>query len=195
MVRNLFGRFKMRLLIVIVLAAVVGLIMQSSSASKEVVEPVLQYIMETDYDIQDVFSGFIHIPDGNEMRTLPVSTEVVLKMPCDFVNIERSYGWHWSSEKEKQEFCPGMYLQVTDNTLVKPILAGSVEEVQKEAGNGTVRIKHAGNLVSIYGGLKDIEVTQGSKVVADQAIGKTGESFYFELRSQDGPVNPQSIFK
>ena len=189
----MFGRFKNRLLIVIVLAALAGLIMQSSSSSKEVVEPVLQYIMETDYDIEKVFSGYIHIPGG--AGALPASTEVVLKMPCDFVDIERSYGWHWSSEVEKEEFCPGMYLKVEDNTLVKPVLAGSVEEVQKEAGSSTVRIKHAGNLVSVYGGLKEIEVTQGSKVAVNQAIGKTGESFYFELRSQDGPVNPKSIFK
>lgn len=191
MVRNIFGRFKIRLLIVIVLAAVVGMIMQSSSSSKEVVEPVLQYIMETDYNIEEVFSGFIHIPDGNGVSSLPASTEAVLKMPCDFVDIERSYGWHWSSEQKKQEFCPGMYLHVNENTSVKPILTGSVEET----GNGTVRIKHAGNMVSIYGGLKEIKVSQGSKVEVDQIIGKTSDSFYFELRSEDGPVNPQSIFK
>lgn len=195
MVRNLFARFKIRLLVVIVLATVVGLIMQSSSTSKEVVEPVLQYIMETDYNIEDVFSGFIHTPDRNELDSLSAATDVVLKMPCDFVDIERSYGWHWSAEQKKQEFCPGMYLQVTENTSVKPILAGSVEEVREEAGNGTVQIKHAGNMVSIYGGLKDIKVNQGNKVTAEQIIGQTGESFYFELRSKDGPVNPQSIFK
>lgn len=191
----MFGRFKNRLLIVVVLAALSGLIMQSGSSSKEVVEPVLQYIMETDYNLEKVFSGYLHIPNGNGVRALPASTEVVLKMPCDFVDIERSYGWHWRSEVDKEEFCPGMYLKVADNTLVKPVLAGSVEEVKKEAGSSTVRIKHADNLVSIYGGLKEIEVTQGSKVAVNQAIGKTGESFYFELRSQDGPVNPKSIFK
>ncbi len=191
----MFGRFKIRLLIVIVLAAMAGLIMQSGSPSKEVVEPVLQYIMATDYDIDKAFSGYLHIPGGNGVRTLPASTEAVLKMPCDFVDIEQGYGWHWNSKVEKQQFCPGMYLKVADNTLVKPILAGSVEEVQQESGNGTVRIKHTGNLVSIYGGLKEIEVNQGSKVAVNQAIGKTGQSFYFELRSQDGPVNPQSIFK
>lgn len=195
MVRILFSRFKIRLLFVIVLAAVVGLIMQSSSASKEVVEPVLQYIMEKDYNIEEVFSGFIHIPDSKGGRSSPAATEVVLKMPCDFVDIEKTYGWHWSAEKEKQEFCPGMYLHVTENTPVKPILTGSVQEVQDEEGNSTVRIKHTGNMVSIYGGLKEIEVSQGSKVEVNQVIGKTGESFYFELRNQDGPLNPQSIFK
>ena len=73
------------------------------------------------------------------------------------------------------------------------VLPGSVAEVQAETG--TVRIKHTDALESIYGGLKEIEVSQGGKVDVNQAIGKTGERFYFELRSQDGPVNPQSIFK
>lgn len=191
MVRGFYGRFKIRLLIVIVLAAIVGLVMQSDSSSKEVVGPVLQYTMETDYDLEKVFSD-LHIP-GNEVQDLPVANDVVLKMPCDFVDIEQTYGWHWSSEVKKEEFCPGMYLKVADNTLVKPVLAGSVEEVQEKTG--TVHIKHTDKMESIYGGLKQINVKQGSKVEAEQAIGKTGRSFYFELRSEDGPVDPQSIFK
>lgn len=193
MVRVLFARFKIRLLIVIVLATVVGLIMQSGSSSKEIVEPVLQYMMKTDYDVDQVFSNYLHIPGGNEIRTLPATTDVVLKMPCDFVDIEKSYGWHWSDEVEKEEFCPGIYLKVTDSTPVKPILAGTVEEVQ--TGAGTVHIKHADNLISIYGGLKEIAVKPGTKIKVNQVIGTTGQSLYFELRSQDGPVNPQSIFK
>ena len=106
MVSNLFGRFKIRLLIVIVLVTVVGLIMQSSSSSKQVVEPVLQYMMETDYDLEEVFSGYLHIPGGSKTENVPVVNDVVLKMPCDFVDIERTYGWHWSSEVKKEEFCP-----------------------------------------------------------------------------------------
>jgi len=191
MVRSLYGRFKIRLLIVIMLAAIVGLVMQSDSSSRKVVEPVLQYMMETDYDIEKVFSD-MHMP-GNEVQDLPAANDVVLKMPCDFVDIEQTYGWHWRSEIKKEEFCPGMYLKVADNTLVKPILAGSVQEVQKK--NGTVLIKHADEMESVYGGLKQINVKQGSTVEVDQTIGRTGESFYFELRGEDGPVNPQSIFK
>ncbi len=191
----MLGSFRIRLLMVIVMAAMVGLIMQSGHSSKQVMEPVLHYIMDTDYDIQEVFSTYIHIPGGDKIKTLPTTTGTVLKMPCDFVDIERTYGWHYSPEVERQEFCPGIYFKVEDNTLVKPILAGTVENVQKEKGNGTVRIRHAANLVSIYGGLKEIKVEKEAKVTEGQAIGKTGERFYFEVRSQDGPVNPQSIFK
>jgi len=32
-------------------------------------------------------------------------------------------------------------------------------------------------------------------VLIEQVIGKTGDQFYFELRSKDDPVNPRSIFE
>jgi len=191
----MLGSFRIRLLIVIVLVAMVGLIMQSGHSSKEVVAPVLHYMMDTDYEIDKAFSTYIHKPDEDKMRALPTITGSVLKMPCDFVDIERNYGWHWSKEVEKTEFCPGIYFKVEDNTPVKPILPGYVEDLRLGQNNGTVRIKHAGNLVSVYGGLKEITVEKETRVAENQTIGKTGQRFYFEVRTQDGPVNPQSIFK
>lgn len=191
----MLGSFRIRLLLVIVVAAMVGLIMQSGHSSKQVMEPVLHYIMDTDYDVQDVFSSYIHIPGEKKIETLPVTTGTVLKMPCDFVDIEKSYGWHWSSEVMRSEFCPGIYFKVADNTLVKPILPGKVQDIDREQDNITVRIKHAGNFISVYGGLKEIMVEKETKIDEDQPLGKTGEHFYFEVRGEDGPVNPQSIFK
>lgn len=191
----MLGNFKIRFLLVIVMAAMVGLIMQSGHSSKRVMEPVLHYIMYTDYDIKEVFSPYINLPGVDKIENLPATTGTVLRMPCDFLDIERNYGWYWSSQAGKTEFCPGIYLKVTDNTLVKPILPGMVEYVQKDRTDGKVRIKHEGNLVSIYGGLKEIMVDNNTRLAEGQALGKTGEHFYFEVRSQDGPVNPQSIFK
>lgn len=191
----MLGNFKIRFLLVIVIAAMVGLIMQSGHSSKRIMEPVLHYIMYTDYDIKEVFSPYINLPGEDRIENLPVTTGNVIKMPCNFVDIERSYGWHWSQQTGRTEFCPGIYLKVTDNTLVKPILPGMVEYVQKDQSDGKVCIKHEGNLVSIYGGLKEIMVDNNTRLAEGQALGKTGERFYFEVRSQDDPVNPQSIFK
>lgn len=191
----MLGSFKIRLLMVIVMAAMVGLVMQSGHSSKRIMEPVLHYVMDANYDIQEVFSPYINLPGGDPIKNLPATTGTVLKMPCDFVDIERSYGWHWSKDVERTEFCPGIFFKVADNTLVKPILPGRVAEVQKDQANGTVRIQHEGELMSIYGGLKEIMVDKDAKVSEGQVLGKTGEHFYFEVRSPDGPVNPQSIFK
>ena len=189
-------RFKLRLLGVIVLVTIIGVIMQSGHSSKQLVEPVLQYIMDNEYDVGVVLSRYIEIPGIGDLKSaLPVSGGVVLRKPCDFLAIERSFGWHWSQEQQKQIFNQGIYLKVKDDTVVSPMLSGKVEEITRTAGIGTVLIKHDANLFSLYGGLKEVLVAQGSSIGEDKAIGRTGDSFYFEVRGKDGPVNPQSIFK
>ena len=188
--------FKLRLLGVIVLVAVVGLIMQSGQGSKQLVEPVLEYMMNNQYDVGKLISRYVNIPGAVDLtNALPVSGGTILRQPCEFLNIEHSYGWHWSQEEHKQKFCPGIYLKVKDNTTVKPILGGQVLEITTAANQGTVLLKHDGNICSLYGGLKEILVDKGTKVGEDKIIGRTGDSFYFEVRGKDGPVNPQSIFK
>jgi murein DD-endopeptidase MepM/ murein hydrolase activator NlpD len=189
-------RFKLRLLGVIVLVTVVGLIMQSGHTSRQLVEPVLEYMMDNKYDVGKLISRYVNIPGTVDLNNaLPVSAGNVLRQPCEFLDIEHSYGWHWSQEEKKQKFCPGIYLKVKDNTTVKPILGGQVLQITRADDQGTVLIKHEGNIYSLYGGLKEILVNEGNKVEEDKLIGRTGDSFYFEVRGKDGPVNPQSIFK
>ena len=191
----MFASFKIRLLMVIVLASVLGLVMQSNSPGKQAVEPVLQYIMKNDYDLNQAFSNFISRPGNQDIDKLPASTQTLLKAPCDFMRVEHNYGSFWSQALKRQEFYPGMSFKVANQTSVIAVLPGSVQSIQKNGTDLTVRIKHAGNLESVYGGLQEISVEKDSRVLMDQVIGKTGEHFYFELRSHDNPVNPQSIFK
>ncbi|HZK86711.1 MAG TPA: hypothetical protein VFC40_01950 [Syntrophomonas sp.] len=73
----MFASFKIRLLMVIVLASVLGLIMQSNSPGKQAVEPVLQYIMKNDYDLNQAFSNFISRPGNQDIDKLPPSTRKV----------------------------------------------------------------------------------------------------------------------
>jgi murein DD-endopeptidase MepM/ murein hydrolase activator NlpD len=188
--------FKLRLLGVIVLVAVVGMSMQSGHSSRQLVEPVLVYMMDNQYDVGKLISRYVNIPGvGDLTKALPVSGGTILRQPCEFLDIEHSYGWHWNQEEKKQKYNPGIYLKVKDNTTVKPILGGQVMEINNADNKGTVLIKHDGNIFSLYGGLKDILVDKGNDVGEDELIGRTGESFYFEVRGKDGPVNPQSIFK
>lgn len=192
MLRN----FKLKLLLVIVLVAAVGLAMQSGTNSKQVLEPVLKYVMENQYDVGKLISRYVKIPGSADMHNaLPVSGGTVLRQPCEFISVDRNFGWHWNQEERKQKFCPGIYLKVKDNTAVKPILSGQVVALSRADGLGTVSINHNDNFSSVYGGLKEILVEKGSKVGEDKLIGRTGESFYFEVRGKDGPVNPQSIFQ
>lgn len=190
-----FYSFKIRLLMVIVLAAVLGLVMQSNSPGKQAVEPVLRYIMTSDDTLTETFNHLIPQPADNSLTKLPASARTLLKAPCDYIKVEKNYGSYWSDELDRKAFNPGMSFKVAQSTPVKAVLPGTVQAITRAGQEYTVKIKHAGNLESIYGGLQKIDVKVDHPVLIEQVIGKTGDQFYFELRSKDDPVNPQSIFK
>lgn len=192
----MLGTFKIRMLVVIIIAGLIALVMQSGHSSKQVVEPVLAYIMGTDYELGKVISTYIHIPNGEKLKdSMPATGVKVLDTPCTFQNIDRKYGWYWNPSNRKQEFYPGIHLEVESNTEVKSMLEGQVEEIRDEEGEKVVTIRHNDEFVSVYGELKEVLVEKDSTVENKEIIGITGESLYFELRSKDGPVNPLSIFE
>jgi murein DD-endopeptidase MepM/ murein hydrolase activator NlpD len=192
----MLGSFKLRILLVIVLLAILGLVMQGNYSSKQVVEPVLRYIMETDYrdDLLRSASAIFHRGRDAE-RSQAVGGTGLLHMPCEFLKVEQNYGWYWNQADNKQEFCPGIYLLVEDNTLVTPTLTGEVSSISRDENGGTVTVQHNDGFYSVYGGLKEVLVENHSGLQLNTAIGKTGEHFYFELRTGEGPLDPQSIFK
>jgi hypothetical protein len=84
----MLGGFKLRMLAVIVIAAMVGLIMQSGNSSKKMVEPVLKYIMQTNYDVGRLVANYIPWPGkAGSSDALPVEALTVLKTPCDFLGL------------------------------------------------------------------------------------------------------------
>ena len=189
-------RFKIRLLAVIALVAVVGFIMQSGQASRQVVEPVLKYIMCDQYDVGAFISQYVHIPGTNEAAgLLPVAGGQVLQPPCQIVSIQRNYGWYWDQTEKKQKFSSGVVLEVNPGAAVNPIVGGQVLETGTAAGQGSVLVQHAGEFYSFYGGLLQTEVETGQTVAPNDVLGKSGANLYFEIRSQDGPVNPHSLFE
>ncbi|MEQ8200905.1 MAG: peptidoglycan DD-metalloendopeptidase family protein [Syntrophomonadaceae bacterium] len=188
--------FKIRLLVVIILVAVVSVIMQPGRTSRQAVEPVLKYIMHNRYDVGAVISKYVHIPGTNEAAgLLPVSGGQVLQPPCEIISIQRNYGWYWDKTEKKQKFSSGVILEVSPGTTVKPIVGGQVMETGAVGGQGSVLIKHAGEFYSFYGGLVQTGVEPGQAVELGDVLGASGANLYFEVRSKDGPVNPHSLFE
>lgn len=188
--------FKLKMLGVIVIIAVLGMLMQSEQYGRQYVQSALKYVMDNKYDLRAVLARYVQIPGWEDLNTtLPVSSGVVLHKPCEYLDIELHYGWHWDQDEKKNKFNPGIQLKVVENTEVKPIMRGTVVRVASASGGTTVLIQHESNLQSLYGGLSQVMVQEGESIIADTLIGRTGESFYFEVRGDDGPVNPQSIFK
>ncbi|HEX3012222.1 MAG TPA: M23 family metallopeptidase [Syntrophomonadaceae bacterium] len=189
----MIGSFRIRLLVVIVLSALAGFLMQASPGSRQTVEPVIKYIMGKNYNVEAVFSRMA-AKIGSYTST-PVTTDNVLQLPCRFTGIDRNYGWFFNLKENKQEFYPGINLKVEDNSLVRPVMPGQVEKITVDGNTRSILIKHDSGYYSLYGGLKEILVTENDKVILDSVLGKTNKTFYFELRNQDGPVDPQYIFK
>lgn len=193
----MIGGFKIRILVVIVVVAMLGVIMQSDHSSRKVVTPVLKNIMATDYsdELVQTFSGYLS-KEGKKptAEVLPVTGNVVLHKPCDFEDIEKTYGWHWSKAENTQEFFPGVSLRVKNNSLVKPILSGQVIDIERDENNGIITVKHSDDFFSVYGGLKEVLTEVDKTIDENTVIGKTGEKLYFEVRTNEGPVDPHSIF-
>jgi hypothetical protein len=192
----LWRSFKLKLLAVMLLVAVVGLIMQNGNRSRQLVEPVLQVIMENKYDVSGLIAQYIPIDSSDDILSLvPASSGLVLRQPCPYTTIQRHYGWYWDQEKRKETFSPGISLEVMDDTEIRAMLPGRVAEVTRNADEISVLINHEANLASWYSGLKDVTVKQGGITGDNEIIGHSNRSLYFEVRGKDGPVNPQSIFE
>lgn len=189
----MLGSFKIRMLVVIVIAAMAGLSMQSDHSSKQVVRPMLGYIMK-DYDVEKNLALFIENLRDIEPESIPTTGNRTLQIPCEFVSIERSYGWYWNQDAERQEFYPGISLNVKEKSIVKPVLSGEVYEISGDIECRKVVIKHNDDYYSEYSGLSEVLVNEKDFVNSKTIIGKTGERLDFQVTNQDGPLNPNDLF-
>jgi murein DD-endopeptidase MepM/ murein hydrolase activator NlpD len=189
----MLGSFKARMLIVIIIVTLAGLAMQSNNGSREVVEPVIAYIMK-DYGIEKKVATFVHNIRENQ-SIIPVSGDTTMQLPCEYLELHQKYGWYWNAEEQKQSFYPGISLKVKENTVVRPIMNGKVEEISENDEGRTILLSHDDQIYSLYVGLKEVLIEEQDKVNLDDTLGKCSNSLYLELRNQDGPLNINYLFE
>ncbi len=190
----MLGSFRIRMLAVIIIVALVGICIESGHSSRQIVEPTIRYILK-DYGLNSKISLFIeNLKPGIRPETVPVTnTSSVLQIPCKYSAVERNYGWYFNHDKQQQEFLPGVYLKVENNTIVNPILTGQVEQIGKNDEGRTILIKHDDDFYSLYGGIKEVLVDKNAWVDSSTVLGKTGDLLYLEIRNSDGPINPHNL--
>ncbi len=191
---GVLGSFRVRMLLVIVIVTLVGLSVQSGHRSKEIVEPVIKYILQ-DCALDRDIATFIENMHRTKEDEVPVTADNQLQVPCEFIRIERNFGWYWNQDKNCQEFSPGVDLQVEENTDVRSILEGKVLEIKENEDGLQVFIEHGNGFYSFYGGLKEVSVAEKAVVKTSEVLGKTGKYLHFEVRNQEGPLNPQQLFE
>lgn len=95
----------------------------------------------------------------------------------------------------------GLTLQGTHYEVVVAPFDGKVDYVGPFQGYGLILIiRHAGGYHSLLAGLGHVDVTMGQWLLAGEPVGSlpdgddkgTGATFYFELRRDGRPVDPQS---
>jgi len=191
----MLGSFRVRMLIVIILVAMVGLSIQSGHSSKKIVEPLIRYVLKDQGWDEKIALVLGNVMGDINKSLVPVESRSTLRIPCDFIGIEKNYGWFWDAATNKQQFFPGITLQVEEDTLINPVLEGVIEEVSWAEDGSRITIKHSEELYSYYGNLQEVLVEEGDIVSSDTIIGKSASYFYFELRDKSGPVNPSSLFE
>ncbi len=98
----------------------------------------------------------------------------------------------------------GLDIEAPVGTLVRASGAGSVVEVSVDSsGNATVRIAHRDGYETMYGEVRDVRVTQNSRIAAGAVIGALGSQsnssvpphLHFEMHHNGTSVDPMSLMK
>ncbi len=99
-------------------------------------------------------------------------------------------------------FSKGLEFSAAVGTEVFAVLAGKVAFVGNLPGYETVVVvDHGSRSYSLYGRLASSAVKTGDMLAQDQSLGVTGEpdpkgrNFYFEVRKNGSPVDPQRILR
>jgi murein DD-endopeptidase MepM/ murein hydrolase activator NlpD len=152
-----------------------------------------------DSGIEEKALGFLDSYfDNHFISTAPVNNKnIPLQLPCQFVNILKNYGWNWDSVSNQQVFCNGILMQVNDNSPVLPIASGKVEQII-DGGNEegfSILVKHDESFYSYYGKLNKPSVSAGDNLSLVKPIGLSSGELYLELRNQEGPIDPRTVFQ
>lgn len=87
----------------------------------------------------------------------------------------------------------GIELETTPGQPVEVVYGGQVAFAAPFEGYGkTVIVVHPGGVVSLYAQLAELSVERGAMVSLRMRLGTTGSRFYFEIRLDQRPTNPES---
>lgn len=190
----MLGSFRIRMLVVVVIAVLVGLSVQSDHSSRRLVEPLLINYVLKDYGVESKLSAWLENTRSRVGGAIPTTAEGQMQAPCTYLTVATRYGWSWNEKSRQQEFHPGITLVVKENTLVRPVLSGEVVEVTRSDSGRAILIKHSQDLFSYYQGLEEVLVREQQHVDQKQVLGKTGKTLYFELKDEGGPMDPYKLF-
>ncbi|MGE5449908.1 MAG: peptidoglycan DD-metalloendopeptidase family protein [Methanomassiliicoccales archaeon] len=191
----MIASFRVRMFAVLVVLSLLLALQQSGQTMvMGSLEPYIQWVVTRDYGVKDKLAQWWYNSRGTSPSALPAQAPA-LSRPVAEGEIARHYGWYWDPVTNKQQFNAGIILALPENTTVNPVASGQVEEIINKKEGRTVKVKHDGNLTASYGRLQEVLVKVGDQVDLDRPLGKTTDSFSFQLFNEQGAVNPEYIFQ
>lgn len=86
----------------------------------------------------------------------------------------------------------GLEFETRPGQPVHVVYPGKVLFAAPFKGYGrTVIVHHAGGAFTLYARLREVSVRKGDVLRLDDAVGRTGDSFYFEVRIDNRPQDPR----
>lgn len=156
---------------------------------------------------------YTYVNDSIVDNTMPVINEeevIIRPYRTEKIDIYKKY-YNEENKENGIVFYNGTYIQnsgiiynSTDEFEVVSILDGEVIDVKKDDILGNViEIKHSNDIISVYSGLKSMNVTKGDKVLQGTIVGKSGEisldvnlknALLFEIIKNGKYENPESFY-
>lgn len=182
--------FKTRLLAALIMIAALTWFYHGNSRFHDNLEPLVKYTTTKNYDI--VGWGTRLWKDTNQ-NTAPAVSTSGFQLPCTYTGIARHFGWYYNPKTNTQMFNPGIFLEIDKDTAVYPVLRGTVSKVVSQENGYQVVIQHGKGLISVVRGLRETDLKVGTEVEEDTVLGRASDLIYLEVRSTEGPINPESF--
>ncbi len=180
--------FKTRLVIALILIIAVTWAYPVTGQQDGLIGSLLSYTTSTDYDV----SGWLKSIWEDQVLS-PAASTSALRLPCDYIEVVRHFGWYYNARTGDQAFNPGVVLRIKSGTPVYPVLSGEVVSVSLQENGYQVVLEHSEDLTSVVRGLREVRVEEGETVDESTPLGRGGELLYLELKNQDGPINPEGF--
>lgn len=191
----MIASFRVRMFVVLVVLSLLLALQQSEQTMvMGSLKPYIQWVVTRDYGVKDKLAQWWYNSRGTDKTVLPAQAPS-LQQPVAEGKIARHYGWYWNPVTNKQQFNAGVIIALPENTVVKPVAPGKVEEITSKTEGRTVKIVHEGGLTASYGRLQEVLVKVGDQVEMETPVGKTTDSFSMQLFNEQGAVNPEFLFK
>ena len=154
---------------------------------------------------------YTYVDESAVDKTVPVMNEddkIIRPYVSEEIDIYKKF---YNGEESSIIYLNGTYIQNSGIIYtsgkefnVVSVMDGEVIEVKKnDVLNYVVEVKHSNDLISIYEGLKSVNVKKGDHVNQNDLIGKSGEikldtnlsnSLLFEITRNGKYVNPEEYF-